>query len=486
MRRCLRLLALVVPALAVVITIALVLLTVYDDTSSSATLPPAFPRDYRAELRAVAEAHQPPGANGWDIFEQAAALHEVIRVRHHDDAFALHNEGYVNYTLIWAPETLTEPYPLDEQIERIERQLADARDSGLLNLLARLAATDHLIPPPQDLPLLEITLPHLGQSRDFARLNAARMAHAARTGDQAEFVAAFEQNLWMARRVAASHPVLICRVVGVAVESLGLERVRDAAMAGHLAPEAAVAVLRMLDEHLPLLPTGATLDGERLMRLDSIDRLYTDDGNGDGLFVAKRADWLGGAGQGDPSALKAQDRGSRRFATKRQIHARDAELDGIMRRMIGVAPQDRAPIGDELEHELSRRAPQIPVGSSNLLLGLLYPAVGKALVTDDQHTLHLAATRIVLAIEVYRAQHGAAPPTLDALAPDILPALPLDPFTGEPLIYRPDPASPSGYTLYSAGFDRTDDGGIPHPESPHRALNSTGPGTDFLFVPPSR
>lgn len=485
MRR-LRPLAPFVPIIAIIIAIVLVLLNALGNTSSSAELPPAFPRDYHAELRAVAEAHQPPGVNGWDIFEQAAALHEAIRERHRDGAFATLNEGYVNYTLLWAPETLTEGNSLDEQIDRIERQLADARDSGLLDLLARLAATDHLIPPPQDLPLLEVTLPHLGQCRELARLNAARMAHAARTGDQAAFLAAFEQNLWMARRVAASHPVLICRMVGVAIESLGLERGRDAAMAGHFPPEAAAAVLRLLDEHPPLLPIDATLDGERLMRLDSIDRLYTDDGNGDGLFVVSRADWLGGAGQGDPSALKAAGSGSRRFATKRQIHARDAELDGIMRRMIGVAPQDRAPIGDELEHELSRRAPQIPVGSSNLLLGLLYPAVGKALVTDDQHTLHLAATRIVLAIEVYRAQHGAAPPTLDALAPDILPALPLDPFTGEPLIYRPDPDSPSGYTLHSAGFDRTEDGGIPHPESPHRALNRTGPGTDFLFVPPSR
>ncbi|MCL4743239.1 MAG: hypothetical protein KJZ54_13675 [Phycisphaerales bacterium] len=289
----------------------------------------------------------------------------------------------------------------------------------------------------------------------------------------------------MARRVAAAHPALICRLVGIAVESLSLDRVREAILARQLTPETAAAVLSILEDHV-LLPLDATLDGELLMRLETIDGLYTDDGQGDGRLVINRLDNLGGSAAPVSPSASGNERTHNRFASKRQVHARDAELDGIMRRMASASPHERTSLGDELEHELARRAPLIPIGSSNMLLSVLYPAIGRALQADDQHALHLAATRIMLAIELHRAQHDAVPPTLDALAPDSLPSIPLDPFRDEHLIYRPDPDSPLGYTLYSAGLDRTDDGGRPHPESAHRALNRTGPGTDFLYVPPAR
>ena len=64
---------------------------------------------------------------------------------------------------------------------------------------------------------------------------------------------------------------------------------------------------------------------------------------------------------------------------------------------------------------------------------------------------HLALRRLWLATHNY-------PATLDALVPQYLPAVPLDPFGGEVLIYR---KLPMGYQLYSIGFDLNDDGGVP-------------------------
>ena len=69
----------------------------------------------------------------------------------------------------------------------------------------------------------------------------------------------------------------------------------------------------------------------------------------------------------------------------------------------------------------------------------------------------LLRTAVVgVAVERFRLAHGRWPASLAELPKDILPAIPLDPFDGQPLRYvkRAD-----GVTVYSIGLDETDDGG---------------------------
>jgi hypothetical protein len=74
---------------------------------------------------------------------------------------------------------------------------------------------------------------------------------------------------------------------------------------------------------------------------------------------------------------------------------------------------------------------------------------------------NLAIRRVAvatLAVERYRRAHGgSAPPVLDALVPAYLAAVPADPFTGTPLLYRTEPGA---YVIYSTGRNRTDEGGL--------------------------
>jgi hypothetical protein len=64
--------------------------------------------------------------------------------------------------------------------------------------------------------------------------------------------------------------------------------------------------------------------------------------------------------------------------------------------------------------------------------------------------------RIVLALERYAQQTGAYPDTLATLMPDYIAALPQDPLTEGPFVYRRDDPT---YHLYSRGLDQDDDGG---------------------------
>jgi hypothetical protein len=66
----------------------------------------------------------------------------------------------------------------------------------------------------------------------------------------------------------------------------------------------------------------------------------------------------------------------------------------------------------------------------------------------------LSAVRLLLACRAYEEATGHLPETLEALVPDYLPAVPRDPFDGQPFRY-----SAEQRIVYSVGDNLTDDGG---------------------------
>lgn len=91
-----------------------------------------------------------------------------------------------------------------------------------------------------------------------------------------------------------------------------------------------------------------------------------------------------------------------------------------------------------------------------LVLRLLSPDLNKFLNSNDRREQKFQNLRVAMALAAYRADHGKYPETLAALQPKYLPTIPLDLFSGEPLIYEPDD---KGYLLYSVGENAIDDGG---------------------------
>ena len=65
-------------------------------------------------------------------------------------------------------------------------------------------------------------------------------------------------------------------------------------------------------------------------------------------------------------------------------------------------------------------------------------------------------TQVALSLAAYKADHGDYPPSLPALTPGYLPAIPEDLFSGKSPLYRPERG---GYLLYSVGPNGSDDGG---------------------------
>ncbi|MBM4024577.1 MAG: hypothetical protein FJ280_04120 [Planctomycetes bacterium] len=84
-------------------------------------------------------------------------------------------------------------------------------------------------------------------------------------------------------------------------------------------------------------------------------------------------------------------------------------------------------------------------------------AVGGEKWVHCRMAANVQVTRAGLALLRYRQAHGAFPPTLEALDLDGL----LDPYTGKPLLYRPEG---EGFVVYSVDEDLKDNGGVPKPE----------------------
>jgi hypothetical protein len=88
---------------------------------------------------------------------------------------------------------------------------------------------------------------------------------------------------------------------------------------------------------------------------------------------------------------------------------------------------------------------------------MLLPALGKAMQRDGDHTARIRTAQTAIAIERFRRAHnGELPTDLNELVPTYLPALPRDPFDGQPLRFKP---RTTGYVVYSIGSDLRDDGG---------------------------
>jgi hypothetical protein len=61
-----------------------------------------------------------------------------------------------------------------------------------------------------------------------------------------------------------------------------------------------------------------------------------------------------------------------------------------------------------------------------------------------------------LGVRLFQSDEGRWPDSLEDLVPNYLPAIPIDPYSNQPLKYRPEPM---GFVLYSVGDDGIDNGG---------------------------
>ena len=96
--------------------------------------------------------------------------------------------------------------------------------------------------------------------------------------------------------------------------------------------------------------------------------------------------------------------------------------------------------------------------SSFFFIKLLMPALSRAVRQQDVIDAQMLGTRLMIALEIHHARHGAYPSTLGGLDDDLLDKPFVDPMNDGPFVYRLLEGEAHGlpYVLYSTGYDGID------------------------------
>ena len=96
-------------------------------------------------------------------------------------------------------------------------------------------------------------------------------------------------------------------------------------------------------------------------------------------------------------------------------------------------------------------------------MAMLLPAIEKVQIAHDRAEQNTRNLEVAFALAAYRADNGRYPAKLADLAPNYLPAIPADLFTGKPLLFKP---SEKGYLFYSVGPNGKDEEGRWYDDDP--------------------
>jgi hypothetical protein len=334
---------------------------------------------------------------------------------------------------------------------RMDEMAASPRSVGPVNL-------------PANQPAVSILLPELGQMRGLARINAARMFLAQEQGDMEEWLRAYEANLALVR-MGSSQYTLIHGLVGVAIEALAHSRAREL-LRSHPSDD----VLDRIEQawqRQPTVPPVHCLEGERLSTHDTLAWFFSE---------PKRVRW--GRFSADPGQLIGSNDLTRSLGSfESNIEEFDRAVDWE-KRLTELTPAEM------------RADPSVLVRPEcdHVLSGELFSGYDRWVGSVWRIETDRRGVRTLIALERYRNRHGEYPDSLDALAPEFLPSLPIDPWSGKGLGFvRVDPkADPQGreFLLYSVGADGDDDSGQLRIRDRHSLLRLDAPGNadgDFVI-----
>ena len=417
--------------------------------------------DYIGKLEALA-ASRAAGESGWPILRDAYA-----RLRSLEKPLL---EGYQaeDTESGTAPLECVDPtsplWALDEQAlvasdAEIRQLHAASRKGSVAPPFNRFDADDQrfygdTIPEVAALgPAHELRLPHLQPIRAATRWLAADALHAFHRGDQERALASTSGILRIAHGVHGE--ILVEQLVAQAIAARGLSVIvalsdlasrSDSATAG-------AAFLHELATQVDSVDTTTLrvrLIGQDLAFEDSLQRFFTDDGDGDGRVTREG---LKATAIFERSAAALLEPAAMALTPSRaEFHAANEIMTARVERFASLPPwrwaEEFGPA--DLDSPSSSAMGDYFISSQAVFWLPRVVPTGMALA---QLEVHRDRARVGVALCRHHAQTGAWPERLDELVPSFLHAVPPDPFDGKPMRYALRDGVP---TVWVIGPDRID------------------------------
>jgi hypothetical protein len=318
--------------------------------------------------------------------------------------------------------------------------------------------------------LISTLLPHMQYLRSSGELLAADARHAAAAGDGKTAYADVTAMYGVSRHCEET-PFMISLLVADVVQKMASATIRDVLV--HHADVWNGDQLRNL-AHLMVkarIDWRRGFDGERTCFYDSMQRIYTDNGNGDGRLALQVSrdrnlfeilhDALG-SGPNDPTIFQNEAVAFLSLPAANVAVASRKEMTDMYDRVTDRAIArmgtpywswaDEPTLDDELKSLTDGPIDRFRYLFVRLLVPSYDNVLNRMTVSDGERD----GVFIGIALELYHRANNKWPASLDELSPRWLPEVPVDRITGKPLHYQIVDGRP---IVYSVGVDGDDDGG---------------------------
>ena len=325
---------------------------------------------------------------------------------------------------------------------------------------------------PRMFPMIGVLLPQLGKLRAAARVLCFDAMLAAEAGDGERAVADLAAMMAISVHVQDGR-ILIGDLVGIAIRSMARTRAIELL---EWKPDLLDALqLERLQRAMASVPPAyerLDMGAERLMWIDLEQRLFTDDGQGNGWFRLDRSTLLplvsmlestsgGMTGSGPGGSMAFTDilpvisspAAALMIEDRRETHDRFEESAKRFEEASALPMRERARI-DALDAEFERTVRAQPIRF--LLPRLLMPALSKACHAYAQDRAWATAATTACAAARFHRDTGAWPARAEDLVPKYMASVPEDPWTGKPVLMSTDG---DGFRIWSVGRDGVDDRG---------------------------
>ncbi len=308
-------------------------------------------------------------------------------------------------------------------------------------------------------PMMSVLLPHLSPMRSATQALCAR---AMRRCEQGRFDEAWS-DLRAAYRLARTnqpHATLVELLVAAAQRNLASEAATRLLQESNLSAELSRRIARDC-ARLPALPEFSNaMNLERMMFLDVVQHAYRGGGPED-MFDGTDMPWPKvPLGRLDVNHVMREANDYYKdvlpAAAIEKPEDRHRELERLAGRYAGYSSPSASDWSIVLKYYISPPSARRDIATrrqTESLLDMLTPAFGRATTVLDSSEARVRVVRAAAAVRAYEVEHDAWPASLDAA----MDAVPDDPFSTEPLIYR---VEGDGFVVYSVGPDFTDGGGV--------------------------